>query len=179
MVSPAQSVFLFIGNDAYSKEEALKKLGDSFLDSSARSMDFKVFRGSQSNATEIIENISTIPFLAPKRLVVIKEFEKLSSDDRARIVEHTKKPLKTASLIIDSNEDSILKDFGRVPKHISVKTFGEPSGSDLTAWISRFFSQKGKKIKPEAIEFLKETRSGNLSELSGELEKLILFVGIR
>lgn len=179
MVSPQPSVFLFIGGDTYSKEKAIRKLGDSFLDSSARELDLKVFRGAQAHAREILDNLSTIPFLASRRLVIVKEFEKLSAEDRSRLAEYAKKPSKTACLILDSRDESILEDFRKISRQVAVKIFGEPTGSDLALWIKRFVSENGKSIEPGAIEFLKEAKVDSISQLSNELEKLVSFVGSR
>lgn len=179
MVSAKPSVFLFIGNDIYSKEKALQKLGSSLLDSSARELDFKVFRGAQSRAREILDNISTIPFLAEQRLIVVREFDRLPDEDRKRIIEYARKPLKTACLVLDLRDDSVLQELGPSQRQTVVKMFGEPTGPDLVLWIKQFVSDRGKSIEPDAIEFLKEARVQNLSQLSNELEKIISFVGTR
>lgn len=179
MVSARPSVFLFVGSDTYSKEKAIRKLADSLLDSSSRQLDYKVFRGAHSHAREILDNISTIPFMAPKRLVVVKDFERLPDEDRKRLIEYAKKPSKTSCLVLDSRDDYVPEDFRRASLHAEVKVFGEPTGADLALWIRRFLSENGKKIEPDAVEFLKEARAQNLSQLSNELEKLVAFVGAR
>ena len=175
MVSSRPSVYLFIGRDTYSKEKALQELCASLLDSSARELDFKVFHGLESHAWEILDNVSTIPFLAPQRLVVVREFEKLPDEDRKRLVEYARKPLKTACLVLDSRDNSTLKEFGGSSCQAAIKMFVEPTGADLVLWIKRFVSERGRSIDPGAIEFLKEARMHNLSQLSNELEKLISF----
>lgn len=179
MVDLRASVFLFVGRDSYSKEIAIKELSSSTLDNSSRSLDLKVFRGSHANAREILEHLSTIPFLAPQRLVVVKEFEKLPDEDRKRIVEYAKRPSKTACLVIDSKDESILDEFGQSRRHANVRVFGEPTGHDLAVWIKRFASSRGKKIDARAIESLKETGIQDLSRLSQELDKIASFTGAR
>ena len=71
MVNSRPSVFLFAGNDSYSKEQAIRKLRHSLLDSSSLELDYKVFDGLDAEVHDILGYVSTIPFLASKRLVVI------------------------------------------------------------------------------------------------------------
>ena len=47
MVNSKSAVFLFAGNDSYSKEQAIKKLKASLLDSSSLELDYKVFDGGR------------------------------------------------------------------------------------------------------------------------------------
>ncbi len=177
MVGAGPSVSVFIGNDVYTKEKAIEDLASSILGSSSRTLDFKVFRAPQTSAREVIDQLSTIPFLAPRRLIVLREFEKLSADDRKRIAEYSKKPVKTACLVIEAKDDSVLGSFSTDRRRINVRVFNELAGQDLAAWIRKFMSERSKRIEPEAIEFLKETCSGDLAYLSHELEKLIAFAG--
>lgn len=179
MVSARSSVFIFIGSDTYLKDNAAREISSAVLEKSSRELDLKLFCGPQSNAREILEYASTIPFLASRRLVIVKEFEKLSGDDRKRIIECAKNPAKTTCLILDSKDESILEEFGKIPQHVSVRTFAALKGQDLVSWIRQFCSSRGKKIENEAIEFLKESGTENLSQLSQELDKIIAFSGTR
>lgn len=179
MVSPQPAVFLFLGTDTYSKEKAIHDLGVSVLGNASPDLDRRVFRGSQSSAREILDQVSTVPFLAPQRLVVVKEFEKLPDEDRARIVAYAGKPSKTACLILDARDTDVLKEFSDHVRSMGVKTFAEPVGQDLAAWIRQFAAAKGKKIEPAAIALLKEGGHGSLARLAQELEKLSAFVGQR
>ena len=111
MVNPRPSVFLFAGNDTYSKEQAIKKLKSSLLDSSSLELDYKVFDGVDAEVRDILDYVSTIPFLASKRLVIIKHFEKFSKEDTSRLISYIKNPIKSTCLVLDAEDDSLLKDY--------------------------------------------------------------------
>ena len=72
MVNTKASVFLFAGDDTYLKEKAIKDLTSSILDGSSKDLYYKVFYGGEVEPTEIIDQIDTIPFLARRRLVVLR-----------------------------------------------------------------------------------------------------------
>ena len=75
MVAPKQSVFLFIGDDKYLKEEALKNLKSSLPEGFQDQFDQTTFYGDELNPQEIFNQLNTAPLLSSKRLIVIKDME--------------------------------------------------------------------------------------------------------
>lgn len=178
MVNSKSSVFLFIGNDAYSKEKAIEKLKSSLFGKSSDDLNYKAFDGRQTNASEILGFISTVPFLSPKRLAVIKEFEKLPPESRASIVGYIKKPAGSACLVLDLKDDSVVADHKDLARYVSINRFEKLADSDFSEWVKAFLSSNGKKkIEPDALEDLRELQAEDLQSLARELEKLIAFVG--
>lgn len=174
MVTPA--VFLFVGDDIYSKEEAIKKLKASLLTESSKEFDYKVFYGQEAVSNEIFEYLTTVPFLAQKRLVVVRDFEKSPADFKTNLINYLKKPSKSACLVLDIKDD--MPDYGMEP-YVSVQRFGCPADAELTPWIKKRLSDKGKSIDADAVRELKELQGSDLMMLSQELEKLALFTGER
>lgn len=170
-------VFLFIGDDKYQKEKAIQLLSSELLGNSSKELDHKVFYGADSDAREILDYINTIPFLADKRFVVIKDFEKMPQEFKSRLIEYIKKPLKSTCLVLESKDDSILKEYGLITRYANVRRFGELTGHELDSWIKKFLAGLGKKIEPDAILILKELQGRNLLGLTQELEKLASFTG--
>ena len=175
MVKP--SAFLFIGEGGYLKDKAVEDLAASLLDGSSRQLDYKVFYGSEADTREVLDYITTIPFLASKRVAVIKEFEKLPKEDISRIVTYLKKPSKSTCLVLDTKDDSLLKEHGDITHYVNVQRFGILSDYEVFSWIKQFLAPKNKSIKEDAARELKELQGGNLSMLAQELEKLVSFIG--
>ncbi|MFA5144159.1 MAG: DNA polymerase III subunit delta [Candidatus Omnitrophota bacterium] len=182
MVNSKNSVFLFAGSDSYSKEQAIKKLELTLLDTSARELDYKVFDGASASAREILDHISTIPFMAPRRFAVIKNFEELSAEDNKRIASYIKSPLKSACLVLDSADDSFIKDHPELARHIMVSRFGSNvSDFQFQSRVKDILSAVGggKNISADAARALKELCGGDMGSASQELHKLASFVGSR
>jgi len=177
MVNPKHSVLLFAGSDSYSKEKALDELRSALLNASSRELDYKVFYGDDVDIRELIDCASTIPLLSPKKIIVIKEAEKLSRQDRARLGAYIKKGIGSTCLVLQCADDSLLEEDGLV-EYVSVRRFDNLTDRELGLWIERFVNSKsGKSILPDAIEVLRELQGADLLSLSQELEKLIAFVG--
>jgi DNA polymerase-3 subunit delta len=179
MVKIGPSVLFYIGDEKYLKEIALDELKSSILDSSSKELDYKVFYGGDNNAIEILDYITTFPFFAKKRLAVIKDFEKLPQEDRARLFDYIKKPSKSTCLVVEARSDSAIKEDPSIMRHIKVERFDNLTGSRLASWIREYLSLRGKAITADAIEIVKELQGENLASVTREMEKLTAFVGGR
>lgn len=179
MVNPKSPVFLFIGDDKYLKEKAIKDLSASVLGGSSKDFDYKIFYGGETDAREALEHINTIPFLAAKRFVVIKDFEKISPEFKGRLINYIKKPSKSTCLVLEAADDSVLEEYGDMTKYLNVQVFKNPAAGEVLSWIKEFVRGRGKKMGADAALLLKELQGHNLLALTQELEKLIAFAGDR
>ncbi len=179
MVIPKQSVFLFVGNDKYLKEEALKKLISSLPGSARDLSDLITFYGGELDHQEVIDSLNTVPLLSDNRIIIIRDIDKISDELKASLIEYIKRPSRTAYLVLDSQDDSAIEDYAEASGHINIRQFGSPTGNSLASWIKDYLKSKGKSIEDDAVDILKELEGNDLSYLSLELDKLIAFSGDR
>jgi DNA polymerase-3 subunit delta len=179
MVNQRPGVFLFVGTDEYLKEKAIKELSSSLLDDSNKDLDYKVFYGAETAPREALDHINTVPFFASRKLVVIKGFDKAPDELKERLVNYARKPLKSTCLVLESSGDSILKDYPEILKYASLRRFGDLTGRESALWFKEFLSERKKKMTPEAVALLKESRGRDMMALTQELEKLASYTGGR
>jgi DNA polymerase-3 subunit delta len=179
MVTTSPSVFLFVGKEKYLKERAISELRARSLDNSSGELDYKVLHGSDTSADEIINSAGTMPFFSSKRLIVVKDFDKLSKEDTSKVAAYIKNPNKHTCLIIDSDDASILKDSPSIAGYARVLRFAPLSDNELSNWIKKYLSIQGKSIEDDALDILKELKGADLLNLSRELDKLITFIDKR
>lgn len=177
MVTQKQSVFFFIGDDKYLKEEALKGLVSTLQGKSPHLSDQTIFYGGELDTEEVLSQLNTIPLLSDRRLIVIKDMEKASDEFRASLINYIKKPSKSAYLVLDAKDDSVLKEYDETIGQISIRRFSPLSGEPLTSWIMSYVERSGKTMDRDAIAIFKELEGNDLSYLSRELDKLITFAG--
>jgi len=175
-VTTSPSVFLFVGKEKYLKERAISELRSRSLDSSSGELDYKVLHGADTSADEIINSASTIPFFSSKRLIVVKDFDKLSKEDVSKVTAYIKNPNQHTCLIIDSDDTSILEDSPSLARYAKVLRFNHLSDNELSAWIKKYLSAQGKTIEEDALDILKESKGADILSLSRELDKLITFI---
>lgn len=178
-VNISSPVIFLVGDEKYLKEKAINELRSSLLDGSSGELDYKVLHGSDTSANEILSCASTIPFFSSKRLIVVKDFEKLSKEDTSRIISYIRTPHQHTCLVVDIKDDDILDQDPALNRYINVVKFTDLADTELSNWITKYISSKGKAIEEGALEILKELQGAALLNLSQELEKLITFVGNR
>jgi DNA polymerase-3 subunit delta len=179
MVNSNTAVFLFAGNDSFSKEQAIKKLEKSLIDPSARELNYKVFDGAQTQACDILDFLSTVPFLSARRIAVVKNSRKFSSEDNVRIADFIKEHSKSACLILDAEDDSFLKEQPELARLVNVSRFGSMSESQFQSRAKEVLLSIGdkKNLSPDAAKILKELCGDDMGSVSQELHKLSSFVG--
>ncbi len=177
--SARSPVYAFVGEDKYLKEKALKDLGSSLLGDPSKELDYKVFHGADADPKEVLDYINTVPFLADKRLAVIKDADKVTAELQESLVKYIRKPSKSTCLVLEIADEGTLEDYGEVIRQVSVRRFGKVAGHELVSWIKDFLSAIGKEIDPDAVMLLKELQGQGLLSLAREMEKLASFTGDR
>jgi DNA polymerase-3 subunit delta len=180
MVRSNPAVFLFTGTDAYSKEKAVEKLKTDMARGVSDDIDYRVFRGGESDPNEIISHIRTPPLFSKNRLIRIREFDQMESGDVKLLSEAIKNLSGATYLVLEAEDDSALRPYPDVLRSVSVRMFGEVKGAGLLSWALDFvYSTSGKTIDKDAVVLLAELKGHLPTDLSGELEKLITFTGDR
>jgi DNA polymerase III delta subunit len=182
-------IFLY-GEDTYTSRKKLKEIKDKFLrevDPSGNSL--VVIEGENASLEKINEMVSSSSLFARKRMVVIERLlsskNKSVADQMLFFLKNNFKPAdKTKS---DNSAENILvfwegpamdktaksKLFDFLSKQKFVFNFKKLSNTETSNWVKKETESRGAKIKPQAAAILTSFFSGNLSQLSNEVDKLI------
>ena len=179
MVNIDSTAIFIVGNERYLKEKAIKEISSSLLDSSSGELDYKVLYGPDTTADEILDSASTIPFFSAKRLIVVKDFDRLPKEDLPRLLAYVKHPNQHTCLIMDIKDNSILEKEPSLNRYAKVLTFSGLEDAQVSKWITKYLSSNNKTIDEDALDILKELKGGDLMDLSQELEKLMTYSGRR
>jgi DNA polymerase-3 subunit delta len=177
MVAYPPSVLLFVGDDTYLKDKAIDKAVSSAIGSASKELNCRIFYGGESDLSGIVDYASTLPFLAARRVIVIRRFGEFSRKESALIKDIIAGLARHCLFILEADgkfsiEESGLHGFAQISR------FDGVSGSDLRRWMADFIKTSGGKgITAQAVSRLEELQQHNLLSLSRELDKLVTFVG--
>jgi DNA polymerase-3 subunit delta len=172
------ALYLFCGDEDLLAEEALEALISSALRNSSKEFDLDIVYGGEASAAGIAALASSYPMSGPRRVVVVKEFEKLSAKDF--LIPYIEHPSSSSSLvIISSKPDFRLKVFKALAEHAVVAEFTSPYESEIPGWIVKRCEAASVSIAPEAAALVHSYVGRSLRELQNELDKLSLFIGKR
>ncbi len=174
-------VALLHGDEPRLLEDALAKVSHAmFSDPSLLALNREVFDGGEAPVDEIVRAALTLPSLAPARLVVVKSAQGLPAKAAAALSEYARDPSPYARLVLLAGEPL---DAG----HWLLKTLPPASvirvprltGRGLLAWLQARAREEGYELTEGAGQLLVRWAGEDLTALSGELEKALLFAGAR
>ena len=164
-------VYYLFGDDDYLKEAASRGIIDAVVEPSTRDFNLEIRRAHEIDAEALDSLLSTPPMLAERRVVVIRDVDKLKKSARALLDRHLVHPAPDTVLLLvapsGSKADKSLAD------RATAVEFEQLDGVRLPRWITHTAdSVHGRKITPGAVSLLVEAVGSDLPQLSVELAKL-------
>jgi DNA polymerase-3 subunit delta len=193
-------VYLFHGEEAYLREQAVLRFKEYLLEGGNSEFNFDLIEGEQATPAEIAAKAEMPPFIAGKRLVVVRnptlfKAGKGSSGERAgeggdepvpkgkeaALLEYLKRPLASTCLIFTTGEpvDKRRRLYQAVKKCGRVVEFTFLNRRELARWLDQRARAAGTKFGAGAKELLLDVAGPSLMHLVAELEKLFCYTAGR
>ncbi len=179
----ANVTFLY-GNDEFAIARKLKDFESDFTDPTTAGMNTAHLEARSMSEDELNNAVNAMPFLAPKRLVILsnpsakynnpsarKKFETYISNvpDSARLVIHElMEPKET--------EKHWLIKWSKNSTAIKTQSFMLPKQRDMAGWIINEVKNQNGKIEPQAAAKLAEMVGVDTRQAGMEISKLLAYV---
>jgi DNA polymerase III subunit delta len=176
------SVYLFIGDEDFLIEECVDRIIQQLLTAETKDFNLDVVYGSRADARDVIAHAASFPMMSDRRVVVVKEFDKLLSGDSAKEVvsAYLSHPLDSTCLVLLAEKpDFRTKPFADLKKSGAVFTFNSLYDNQMPAWIAERCKAMGKDVDMEACRLLHAYVGNSLRAVQNELEKLFTYLGAR
>lgn len=181
------ALVVICGDDDGQRLAALPRVLDEFLppniDRSLALTEYDGLRGEDSGGPSyagVMDDLQTLPFLSPLRVVVIRDADRFVSAHRDKLDEYFKKPLATGTLVLVLR--SLPKTTRLYKSAASIGRVFECKRLNRQECIGRLLADaaaEGKKLAPGVAERLLEQIGPEYGLLKNELEKLCLYAGTR
>ena len=164
-------VYYFFGEDDFLKEQATRDLVDAAVEASTRDFNLEIRRASEVDAESLDALLSTPPMLAERRVVVLRDVDKLKKGARTLLDRYLARPAQDTVLVLVAPSGA--KPDKTLSAHATVVEYAPLTGDRLPRWVSYHAQHAlGRAITPEAVTLLVEAVGGDLAQLAVELEKL-------
>lgn len=164
-------VYLLSGDDEFRKDAAVRELMDAAVDPSTRDFNLEVRRGGELSAEALDALLGTPPMLAERRVVVVRDVDKLKKDARGMLDRYLKRPASDLLLVLVAPAGAKLDK--SLTSHGTAVEFEPLTGDRLPRWVAYHAEHVlGHPITPEATALLIEAVGPDLAQLALELEKL-------
>ncbi|MCF7918533.1 MAG: DNA polymerase III subunit delta [Candidatus Cloacimonetes bacterium] len=172
-----ENIFLIIGNDNYQKDSCLDLLRKEFITPGSEDFDTITLYADSSSDYELIEQLESLPFMAKRRVVLLKEFDQLKKNQRTYLEKYLKNPVKTTVLIIVAEKiDNRLSLAQAINSQAVVVECKKPyNNSALLTWLDAELKKDKITMAQNARNFLVNNIELDYKSADNELVKLRLF----
>jgi DNA polymerase-3 subunit delta len=170
---PLAPCYYFHGPVDLLKDEALAMLLGRSLDPALRDLNYDQRSANQLADDDIEALCSTMPMMAERRVVVIRDVEAWGRKARARaaMLRYLENPSADTVLILIQGSGEEKVDAGLEARSVAVSF--EPLRREHAArWFERRAGERGVSLEPEAAAHLLATLGDDLGMLASELDKL-------
>ncbi len=171
-------LYAFDGPELWLKERALAALTEKLITPDTRDFNFERYDGNDASGGAIVTAAQNLPFLGDRRLVIVNSADELAAADARLVAEALPNVPSSTCLVFVFDGKANLRD--EIPAQVSslgvIVTFWPPFPNQMPTWTMNEAKRHGKTLSFDAASLLVEACE-SLSQISGELEKLALFVG--
>lgn len=178
---PAPLYFIY-GQEDFLVEQSVQAIVARALDEAAKGFNYDVIDGSKTDGPSLVALASAYPMMSERRVVVLREFEKLTSkeSDRDSLTRYFENPLESTCLIVVAGDTDFRKKVFTTLRSKAETIECKPLYDEkVPGWIEAHIRSKGKQADPKAVMLLHEYVGNSLRALDGEIAKVFLYVGER
>ena len=175
-VSP---LYLFHGPDEYRMEGVLDVLRAALVPESVRDFNVHTFRigggASESKASPamIVDTARSAPFMASRRVVVVRNAERIKSSEQDQFVAYLEDPVETACLVFTTSKaDFRLSLFRKMRERGLAVSFRRMTADQVAGWIRKRAEELGMRMDETGSEIFQQLVGDDLRVVETELEKL-------
>jgi len=201
-------IYVIAGTDRYLRQEAIDRLRKHILGED-EGLGFTRFDGGSVELATVLDELRTLPFLTPRRVVVVEDADKLTysgaektkkegdaeevtdGDDkkeekktaainRIMLEKYFSSPSSTGVLILAYNTWRKNTRLAKMLPKVGRFISAEPKkGKEIINWIMGLARERGKSLARPAAQGLVQLVGNDAGRLAGEIEKLALYCGSR
>jgi DNA polymerase-3 subunit delta len=183
-----QPIYVCYGSESFLMKEFITYITDQWIETDDRDFAVSKFDLGETNVESIIDDAETLPFMGGRKLIIAKDANFFTAAKESskmehrldRLAEYLQAPTDFSVIVFTVGADK-LDERKKIVKSISERRALIPfpllSGDDLTYWIRRQSEKAHISLDDAALNSLVLSCGANLQNISGEIEKLSLYVG--
>lgn len=172
-------IYYLGGKEPYFVDKLTKLLEEKVLNPGEEAFNKAVMYGADANAGKLLGEVRSFPMMAARRLVMLKEAQRMGKTDWDKLVPYLESPVDSTVFVIafkGKDLDGRSKAFKAIEKNGKVFKGSPLYDNQIPAWIQSFVDGKGYKLQPEALRVLSAYLGTNLALIESELEKIFIYL---
>lgn len=169
-------MYVLAGDEDFLKRQVLAVLKPWVL-GSEDAFGFSSYEGKEADFGQVKDELDTLPFLCPRRLVVVERADPFVTKFRANLEKYAAQPSAQGVLVLDVHTFPATT---RLAKQLASATIAckAMTAARLPAWCSQYVTAKhGQQLTQPAAQLLVDLVGNDMGQLEQELAKLAIYVG--
>lgn len=168
------------GKERFLVDRALGILKERVLDPGTRDFNYDLLYGKEAGAQKILAASRTLPMMAKRRLVVVRDADGLDAKQLEQLIAFVATPCpETCLVFIADKADMRLKFFTTFKKRGALIKLDPMQDRQLPSFLRGEAKARGLRFEPGAAEMIADEVGADLSQLVDAVERLELYVGAR
>lgn len=168
----ANNLHLFAGSNSYALEQELRRWREHFTEKYG-SENLVTMHGKEASLSDILDAVSSMPFIADRRLVILESIPKIEKEDFALILDGMHP--QTVLVIVEAKPDTRFGVVKEIIRTCETKKFQPLAPAALVRWIQSLAQSLGSSISPSVVTELIAVVGTDQWTLEKEIEKLAAF----
>ena len=175
LTSGVKPIYLIEGEDAFLRESALKLLKDGFLQEPDFNLSNLSVEDVKQDPEVLFTAVQSYPFMGDWRFVVLREYYPTAQELKSKMIKSVfNEPIDTTVLIILNQEPCLnLKKL----ETVTVVDCARLTDDMIMRWVRAEAKKSNVIVDKDAITLLIDYSNGDMTKISGEVNKLVAYVG--
>lgn len=166
-------IYALIGEEGLLISEGVDKIVDKALAGGMKDFNYNLFYAKENSIDEALNAVSTLPLMAKKRVVILKEIDQYPASILERFADYLKEPSESTCLIITAKKiDQRTKFFKALQNSSMIIACGPLYENQIKSWIRFRARSYGLEFTEDALNIFQEVAGSELGIIDNELKKL-------
>jgi len=173
-------LYFFFGEEPYLIHQAVNYIKVCALHGGAADFNYNSYYASDVEISQVRDEVETLPMMAPRRVVLLREVQDLSDKEWAALEPLFESPVDSSVFILVGGKIDKRKKFYKHLIETAVHVeFKKPFENQIPGWIRHICKGHELTVSDEAIQLLHRLVGNQLTEIESEVVKLRDFLGDR
>jgi DNA polymerase-3 subunit delta len=176
--SKPRPIYVLAGDEAFLKRRVRAALDQLLIGDADPAFAVSAIPGDRAEWPAIRAELDTLPFLSPRRVVVVEAADPFVTKYRAALEKYVADPSKVGTLVLDVKTWPSNTKLAKLVPDAATITCKTPSADKLGTWCREWAkSAYEKSLDADAAGWLVELAGPEMGVLDQELAKLAVYVG--
>lgn len=171
-------IYLIYGEEDFFINEALMMIERAALGEMSRDFNFDSFYGKETPVSNIVDVAETLPMMAERRLVIVRDADKWTESDWSQFDNYFERPSESTVLVLVMKSiDKRKKNHKRLLEVAESFEMKKPYDNQIPSWIQYIVKKWNSSIDSDAVALLHQFVGANLTDVNNEVQKLVQYLG--